>query len=137
MDHGEALPQVPVLPSNSVLPTWGGVDQKNIDNPSLFSRLCTQQQQFAGATPTYKVKTSFDHGKLQARKYDRLVHYRHPQPSHWPKTEYEYERDARKLYREFLTCSGYQNYRNRQPKKGKKAEKAVWPDELEHAFFRG
>ena len=52
-------------------------------------------------------------------------------------SEAEYELLARSVYAEFLRCAGYQNYRSRQPKSGKKKKEQVWPDAVEFAFFRG
>lgn len=156
-EESQGLPQVPVLYSNantasawrdpvvssepSSVPAWKDGDGKAALNKVLIARSCNIPTGYAptgfpaNATSFFRNENYYPMlpGKHDARgignphapQYERRI------------PEQEYERRARRLYREFLKCPGYHRYRTSQPKKGNKKKEAVWPDELEHAFFRG
>lgn len=137
----QALPQVPVIPSNSSAPVWAEAGDKSALNRVLIARSCNvpsghgQHVLQTGGSHYFKNENCYP--MLQSKLGGRIPSYRPSLPLERRITEHEYERQARRLYSRFLQKSGYQSYRNRQPKKGKKQGDTVWPDEMEHAFFRG
>lgn len=141
-----SLPQAPVLPSNGAIGVWSETDDKPAYNRALLSRSCNVQRGLAqSALPIRESRHHFANENHYAVPYAKYEHRAVERSQHglhgFRPSEQEYENKARWLYREFLKFPGYQAYRNRQPKKGKKKPEnetgSIWPDKLEHAFFRG
>jgi len=135
VETSATLRQAPIVPSNTHDVLWPELDKPNPRSAPLGNRSINEQS--LSCSPHLR---KYHHASGRAHttvrgNFGRAYAGWRSKPG--TRTELEYDAEARELWRRFLEIPAYQNYRTRQPKKGKKKEEAVWPDRREWAFFRG